>query len=231
MKKPLFSIIYLLCFAAIFFTEDILEFDVHFAVITKNPKARRAASIAQFQKEIEILNRYFVSDKGEKLIQFKYKSSSSYEEIKNSACSFIALGDTTFDYDSNSWAELFNECNDISIKDPHAINFFVYDSWSKEEGFGDMTSHGKRNFNKPYVLIDWERLDHNIQSPEEHEMGHAFGLDHVFEKGAKINSDTNIMASSEGDDTSGGKRNIGFNEEQVKMIREYAKKIQKRLND
>ena len=143
---------------------------------------------------------------------------------------FVKLGDTKEEYNSDRWADKFNECSDKKVKDPSAVNFFIFDSYSKKQGYADRTSHGKRNSNRPYVLIDWVRLDHKVQSPEEHEMGHAFGLDHVYVKGAKITDSTNIMASAESGEGSGGLRDIGFNNKQVATIREYAVRIRDRLN-
>jgi len=227
MKRLLFLLI--LVFNAYAECAELLEFDVHFAVITANPEAHKAASIEQLKKEIDILNTFFTSEDKKPLVKFKFKSASFYNEIKDLHCSFAELGDSSGDYDSDGWAELFNSCMHFKVRDPNAVNFFIYDSYSKDEGFKDITCHGKRNSNRPYVLIDWERLDHKIQSPEEHEMGHAFGLDHVTVKGAEINSDTNIMASAESGSASGGKRNIGFNSEQVKIILSYAAKIKEKL--
>ena len=111
-----------------------------------------------------------------------------------------------------------------------AINFYIVDSYSKKQGYKSITSHGKNAGNHPFILIDWERLNHKVQSPEEHEMGHAFGLVHVCKKNAKISSETNIMASTENCEGSGGLRNIGFNDKQLKTINITYKKILRRFN-
>jgi len=78
-------------------------------------------------------------------------------------------------------------------------------------------------------LIDWERLSCNIQNPEAHEMGHAFGLYHVSVPGAKPQSSTNIMCSTEHGFGSGGKRNIGFTEAQTAIILYHAKRTLSRF--
>ncbi len=94
---------------------------------------------------------------------------------------------------------MFNACDD-----PRAINVYVYDSYAERGGFADVTSHGRRNSNRPYLLLDWERLGHKVQGAEEHEMGHAFGLEHVCAPGAKPKTSTNIMASADCGLGSGG---------------------------
>ncbi|MCK4960773.1 MAG: metalloprotease, partial [Planctomycetes bacterium] len=87
-----------------------------------------------------------------------------------------------------------------------------------------------RNSNWPYVLIDWERLNKNVQNPEAHEMGHAFGLGHVAVPGATMQTPTNIMASTEHGFGSGGTRNLGFTESQAAIILYHAKRTLSRLN-
>jgi hypothetical protein len=212
-------------------SDEVPVFDLHFAVITKNAHAHRAATVQQLKKEADIMNRYFVAENGKPVVAFRFKSATLYKDAGKSKCEFLKLGDTTGEYDSDGWAELFNRCDDIAIRDPRAINIYIYDSYSGEEGFKDVTCHGKRNSNRPYLLLDWERLDHRMQSPEEHEMGHAFGLDHITVAGARTDTSTNIMASAESGKGSGGKRDIGFNAEQVLTVKEYAGKIFARLKN
>ena len=199
--------------------------DIHFAVITKNENAKTIATKRQLKKEVDILNRYFVNEDGDAIVKFQFKSASLYSDIENSDCEFVRLGDTKQKYSSNGWAKKFNACNDPKVKNPKSINFYVYDSYSSKKQFTDKTSHGKRNSNRPYVLIDWARLNHKHQSPEEHEMGHALGLKHVCVPGAKIDTPTNIMASAACGKGSGGRRNIGFNRKQVATILSYIVKI------
>jgi hypothetical protein len=211
-------------------TPTLTIMDVHICVITKNPSAHARATLNQVLKEVDILNMYFRTVDHRALVDFRFKSVDFYEDVKDLNCQFVALGDSKAPYSSNGWAAVFNACPHTQVRDPHAINFFIYDSYVEGSGFDDITSHGKRNSNRPYVLIDWERLDHRVQSPEEHEMGHAFGLGHVCHVGATINSDTNIMASSANCNGSGGKRNIGFGETQEATIRYYTELISNRLS-
>lgn len=233
MKHVFLKRTFVLCCGAyvssVALADDIKTFDVHFAVITANPSAHMVATLNQLKQEVNILNTYFVKEDRTPIVQFRFKSASLYSDVKGSPCSFVALGDSTNPYSSDGWAAEFNSCNDPKVKDKKALNFYIYDSYSTQEGFNNLDGHGKRNSNRPYVLLDWQRLNHNIQSPEEHEMGHAFGLDHVCAVGAKLNTSTNIMASA-CKDSSGGKRDIGFNADQVKTIMYYVPLIEAKLS-
>ncbi len=206
------------------------EIDIHFCVITANGAAYNKATLEQLQREVEILNRAFVTFNRKTLVRFRFKSASFYEDVKDSECSFLHFGDSKEPYDSLRYVKVFNECTDPLIRDRKAINFYVYDSYSEKGGFKDITSHGTRNSNWPYVLIDWERLNKNVQNPEAHEMGHAFGLGHVAVPGATMQTPTNIMASTEHGFGSGGTRNLGFTESQAAIILYHAKRTLSRLN-
>jgi len=211
-------------------TEAPPVIDLHFCVITGNPDAQDKASIAQLKKEVDILNNTFVTLAGEPIVRFRFKSASLYNEIRNLGSPFVALGDSKEPYSSNGYAKLFNKCQHRRVRDPFAINFYVYDSYNPKYGFQDKTSHGKRNSNRPYVLIDWQRLNNNIQNPEPHEMGHAFGLYHVAVPGSISTTPTNIMCSAGLRFGSGGLRNLGFTEAQTAIIRYHAKRTLSRLN-
>ena len=204
--------------------KNIPEFDVHFCVITKNPEAHKKATLNQLHKEISILNKYFHSLKNQPIVRFKFKSASFYDEVKDINCKLVGLGDSKVVYNSEHFALIFNSCTHREVRNPHAINFLIYDSYDKKAGYSSTVCHGKRNSNKPYILIDWERLNNNKQSPEIHEMGHAFGLGHVGVPGAKINDATNIMCSKGEKFGSGGKRNRGFTEAQTAIILYHAKR-------
>lgn len=209
--------------------ERLPVFDLHFAVITKHSAAHGVATLAQLKKEVDILNTHFVAEDRKPIVTFRFKSAAFYGEIRHSHCEFAGLGDTDVPYDSTRLAALFNACDDPKVRDPRAINFYVYDSYDSRGARADTTGHGKRNSNRPFILLDWERLDHRDQSPEEHEMGHAFGLGHECAPGAKRETSTNIMASAECGRGSAGRRDIGFSPAQARTILDYARKIQERL--
>ncbi|MBF0427987.1 MAG: hypothetical protein HQL94_03630 [Magnetococcales bacterium] len=214
---------------AILVPQETLGFDIHFVILSNKAEVRQVATKEQMAKEVEILNHHFVTEEGKPVLQFRLKSVAFFHEIQSSRCSLVKLADVPAEYDGQTWQTLFNGCDDAKVVDPHAINFYVYDSYKSDKGFSDTDSHGRKNHHRPYVLIDFARLNHKNQAPEEHEMGHAFGLSHVCVPGAKRDSDTNIMASSECGQGSGGLRNLGFNLKQVAIILEVAHKVQKRL--
>lgn len=206
-------------------------FDVHFVVITQKYEVDNKAAIPQFQEEIDILNKYFVGANGGLPVKFRFKEKHAINELKDSSCvELLHQGDAAVEYNWRNWADMINSCSDPRVVDPHAINFFIFDSYTDQDGFKDTTSHGRLNNNRPYVILDWERLNHRIQSAEEHEMGHAFGLEHVCAEGATLHTPTNIMASAGCGKGSGGLRNIGFDTGQLETIRRRAMDIQKKLN-
>jgi hypothetical protein len=207
----------------------LMIFDLHFAVITKNPLAHGVATLRQLKTEVDILNAYFVTEGRQPIVKFRFKSAAFYDDIKNSTCVLTRIGDAEVPYDSDRLAALFNACDDAKVRDPQAINFYVCDSYDAKKKAADTTGHGKRNSNRPFVMLGWERLNHKEQSPEEHEMGHAFGLSHECAPGAKQESSTNIMASADCGRGSGGRRDIGFNPGQVKTILGYAQAIRAKL--
>ena len=200
----------------------LLTFDVHFCVITRNPNAHRAATENQCRREVDILNRKFRTRDNKAIVRFRFKGVSSYRQVSTLLCNFVALGDSTQAYDSDRYARLFNACSHTAVRDPHAINFYIYDSHSASAGFADKCSHGKRNANRPYVLIDWQRLNNQEQNPEPHEMGHAFGLGHVGVIGAAVGTPTNIMTSNREEFGSGGNRELRFTPAQAAIIRYHA---------
>jgi hypothetical protein len=206
-----------------------LTFPLHFCVITRNPQAHERATRQQCQEEVEIFNRSFVTLDGMALMKFSFKNYSSFADVRDSRCELLALGDSTQPYSNAAVTKAFNACQDPSVRDPKAINVYIFDSHSAKAGFGDPTSHGIRNSNHPFMLIDWQRLGGNLQNAEPHEMGHCFGLGHVGVPGATGRTSTNIMASSGEGFGSGGQRDLGFSESQAAAILYHAQRTYSRL--
>ena len=207
----------------------VLVFPLHFCVITRNPQAQQRATLEQCREEVEIFNRSFLTLEGKPLVKFVFKGYSSYADVRNSSSELLALGDSTAAYSSAATTRAFNGCDDAKLRDRGAINVYIYDSHSKKAGFRDQTSHGTRNSNRPFLLIDWQRLGSNIQNAEPHEMGHAFGLGHVGIPGAGGKTSTNIMASISEGFGSGGQRDLGFSESQAAVILYHAGRTYGRL--
>ena len=230
LKTSVIATVVALCIASIylFSNHNIVnnkqDVDVNFVVLTKHNLVHKTINTQTFLNEIKILNKYFIDEDGKKIFDFKFKSAYKYAQIKDSNCSFLKYGDIK-KYNTKEVSELYWRCEDDRVRDPQAINFYIVDSYSKDNGYDSGTSHGKNARNHPFILMDWERLNHKGQSPEEHEMGHAFGLGHVCDKDATTHSDTNIMASTGNCEGSGGLRNIGFNEHQVRIINKHYIKI------
>ncbi|WP_345681951.1 hypothetical protein [Novipirellula caenicola] len=180
-------------------------------------------------REVEILNATFRTSDGKPLVKFTFESFTAYADIANSDQELLQYGDSAATYDSNAIADAFNRCDDTAIRHRNAINIYIFDAHSRKEGFGDVTSHGKRNSNRPFVLLDHARLNNAIQNAEAHEMGHAFGLGHVGVPNAKLTTSTNIMTSAAEEFGSGGKRDIGFTPAQSAIILYHAVRTHSRL--
>jgi len=209
--------------------KELPVFDIHFCVLTDNPKAKKKCTIEQFKREVLILNKTFRTLKNEPLVSFRYKSASLFEDISSNGGELERMSNNGQPFDSNKFNEYFNLCKDAKIRDARAINFYIYDSHNSTAGYDDVTSHGRRNSNQPYIVIDWERLNNNLQNPSAHEMGHAFGLGHVAVPGATITTPTNIMCSTQYGFGSGGNRRLGFTESQAAIVLYHAKRTQQTL--
>ena len=208
---------------------ELLTFPLHFCVLTGSPQAREKATAARCQAEVDIFNRSFVTLEGKPLVKFVFQGYTSYAEAKDSPCDLLDLGDSTKPYSNDAFTKAFNACQIEQIRNPRAINVYVFDSHSQKAGNGDQTSHGIRNSNRPFILIDWQRLGGNLQNAEPHEMGHCFGLGHVGVPGATGKSSTNIMASAAEGFGSGGERDLGFSESQAAVVLYHARRTHSRL--
>jgi hypothetical protein len=208
---------------------ELLVFPIHFCVLTRNPQASERATAVQCQAEVEIFNRSFLTLEGKPLVKFVFQGYTPYAAAERVPCDLLGLGDSTKPYSNDGFTKAFNACQIAKIRDPRAINVFVFDSHSPKAGFGDQTSHGIRNSNRPFILIDWQRLGGNLQNAEPHEMGHCFGLGHVGVPGATGKSSTNIMASAAEGFGSGGERDLGFSQSQAAVVLYHARRTHSRL--
>ncbi len=200
------------------------ELDVHFVVLTP---AGAALTESDARNEIDILNERFLTETGQKLARFRLRSFTSFDAALESPCSLVDLALAGVDYSTADWVWNFNACDDAAVRDPGAINFYVYDAYTDDARWGDNTSMGRNNGDRPYVFLDISRLSHTTMSPEEHEMGHALGLGHVCEESSDEDPATSIMATGRtyGDGEQcpygGGDRTIGFYPDQVRTLVEH----------
>ena len=204
-------------------------FDIHFVVLTENLAAIGRATTTQLRDEVRILNEFFVTEDRQPIVTFQFKSATLSDQAAQTTCTLVDVIDLAMDIRSVDWLGAFNGCDDRTMRDPNAINFYVIDSWSADRSFSETLSLASRNNHRPFLMLDWARLGHAPGNGEEHEMGHAFGLRHLCVPGATDQTDSNIMAGLEppwdppepqGDCPTDqeGRRNMGFDNRQVEVI-------------
>jgi hypothetical protein len=196
-----------------------LSFPLNLVVITDDGAA---ATEAQLREEVHILNEFFRVEDGSAIVHFRYGQHALWVDVSGSSCDLVGMVGAGTAWISDEWAAAINACSDTAVVSPSMVNFLVYDDYTESAGYSSVTSRGRVNQNHPYVLIDIDRLNHTLQSPEEHEMGHAFGLNHVCDPTATASSSTNIMASGSDCSGRGGLRDIGFDSGQLSTILQTA---------
>jgi hypothetical protein len=209
--------------------QELMELPLQFCVLTRNPQAQSKATQDECERAVQILNAGFVQHDRKPLVRFTLKRVVPYADVRNSPAELLGFGDSTEPYSSEKVVAAYNACKDPNLRDRNAINVYIFDSHGRNNGFKDVTSHGTRNSNRPYVLIDWERLGGSFQNAEVHEMGHAFGLWHVGIPGARGDTSTNLMASAGEDFGSGGERDLGLTESQAAVVLYHAERTRERL--
>ena len=197
------------------FASDLPRIPIHFVVLSSSSDVHQFATSEQLDKEIEILNRHFVKEDGQKIFQFYRKSASFYKDIAASDCGLLSLGDQ-HKKPSLADIELFHRCQDKRVKDPGAINFYIFKSYYEGDALGKNSYAGSA---LPFLMVNWERMVTRYKAAQEHEMGHVFGLWHTKACGSTASSDTNIMATDdESCEGEGGNRSVGFYHDQVRVI-------------
>lgn len=189
---------------------------VTFVYTINRPQAKIFDTKAQMQKEIEILNRYFLDENNNKIFKFKMNHYYSYLDFTKRKCDLASKLNQPMDLVTENVPSAVKDC--FPKRKSKEVLFIIYDSYSPKLKYSDITSWGFRNQGRPFILIDWERLNYQTQAASIHEMGHAFGLNHVCAPNAKKTTPTNIMTSYDCKLGSGGLRNLGFTSEQLNII-------------
>lgn len=216
-KKILYSIVLpLLTFSSFAEAKTPPVVKINFVFATSNTEGLRNDNLKQIHKELSILNHYFVDQGNEQIFQFKLNQYINYSQFKKMNCNLRQILEQPKSIQHLEVKKYFNQC---FTREPNTVYLFIYDAYNLKRGHNDITSWGFNNNNRPFVLIDWERLNYKTQAALPHEMGHAFGLRHVCAPNAKLKDATNIMASV-GNlcSGSGGQRNQGFDQNQLEII-------------
>lgn len=190
---------------------------VTFVFTTNTPQATKLDNYQQMRKEIKILNKYYVDDKNNKIFKFKLHRYIPYEEFSKLHCDLKQQINQPYPISTETIPASVNTCFPKRTASKEVI-VFIYDAYSTKWKFEDVTSRAFRNNGKPFILLDWNRLNYNIQAGSVHEMGHVFGLKHVCAPKATKRTPTNIMTSAECKLGSGGLRNLGFTPVQLQTI-------------
>ncbi|MDV7450297.1 metalloprotease [Acinetobacter baumannii] len=190
---------------------------VTFVFTTNNPSAAQFDNFTQMRKEISILNKYYLDDQGKKIFNFKLNRYIPYEEFSKLYCDLKQQINQPYPISTETIPASVNTCFPKRTASKEVI-VFIYDAYSTKWKFEDVTSRAFRNNGKPFILLDWNRLNYNIQAGSVHEMGHVFGLKHVCAPKATKRTPTNIMTSAECKLGSGGLRNLGFTPVQLQTI-------------
>lgn len=229
-------------------------FPVNFVVVTDNGSANTLTTLSAMENIITTLNTYFAAEdcraanNKKSLVSFELESYLPYAKAKLRGSLLFTQLSAVATYDGDVINDYFNEEGDHLIRNPNAINVYIYDSGLDGDNGDDKTGHGRYNKGRPYILLDYARINTREQAAEEHEMGHAFGLEHICNSMiTEGNQSSNIMTTSGKYPPSGGLvptretyltckgfsaglRDIGFSPEQARIVLEKAVSIHAKLN-
>ncbi len=196
--------------------DDLPVVNVSFVFTTNRPEAQRFDHKKQMNKELAILNQYFVDENNRKIFRFKMHRYYSYQDFSKRKCDLANHLNQPKSLMADNIPAAVQNC--FPRRKSKEVLFFIYDAYGDKLKYADITSWGFRNRGQPFILIDWERLNYQIQAASVHEMGHAFGLGHVCTPNATKATPTNIMSSYDCKLGSGGRRNLGFTREQLSIM-------------
>ena len=199
------------------------SFGIQFIILTEN---ERNIEVEKLIDEVNVMNEFFVKEDRSGIFNFYLNSVSYYDDIQNSNCEMISVGDLAVNLPDIDYETMFNACDDILVRDKNAINIYIYDAYW--DGFENWFGIGFNNADIPFIMLDYARLPH-IAAAEEHELGHIFGLGHICSTVTSNDSSSNIMSSATGNCAAAGiatgLRDIGFNREQLEVIKDTAIRI------
>ena len=90
-----------------------LAFDVHFAVLTRNPEAVAHATPEALRREVELLNERFVTAEGERIVTFRFGSAATRAELDGLDCALVRAADAEVDVLADGFwrfAEAYSGC-------------------------------------------------------------------------------------------------------------------------
>ncbi len=228
-------------------------FPVNFVIVTDNGSAGMMTSYRAMEEIVWTLNLYFAAEdqrnttSKKKLVNFELKSYVRYNRAESIGGDLFNTLNTNSVYRGDVIQQQFNSELSTVIRDPEAINVYIYDSGQDGDIGADRDGHGRYNSGKPYILLDYHRINKRINAAEEHEMGHAFGVAHICNSMISEKTQSSNIMTSEGkypceggivpvsdqcECTAGktGKRDNGFTPEQAQVILQNAVKIHDKLN-
>jgi hypothetical protein len=199
------------------------SFGIQFIILTEH---ERNIEVEKLIDEVNVMNEFFVKEDRSGIFNFYLNSVSYYDDIQNSNCEFISVGDLAVNLPDIDYVAMFNACDDVLVRDKNAINIYIYDAYW--DGFDNWFGIGFNNADTPFIMLDYARLPH-IAAAEEHELGHIFGLGHICSTVTSNDSSSNIMSSAIGSCAAAGiatgLRDVGFSREQLEIIKDTAIRI------